>query len=85
MQAFSVGKPLVVEETFPLQCSMVEFAAFIQKSRAVASGWMGFYWGKTPAELCRSNTISDALVLGWLDFFQREATVLRPALVLPRP
>jgi hypothetical protein len=39
----------------------------------VAAGWLGFYWGKTPAELKRGQTISDALMLQWLEFFQTHA------------
>lgn len=72
LRGFAVGKPVVIEETFPLKCSLEEFEGFIRGSRAVASGWLGFYWGKTPAELRASQDIGDALLLGWLEFFQRE-------------
>jgi hypothetical protein len=71
LRGFSVGKPVVIEETFPLRCPMAEFEAFLKDSRAIASGWIGFYWGKTPSELRASGTIADALMLGWLDVFQR--------------
>ncbi|MCX7045937.1 MAG: cellulase family glycosylhydrolase [Candidatus Sumerlaeota bacterium] len=71
LKGFAVGKPVVIEETFFLKCSMKEFEDFIQSSRAVASGWIGFYWGKTPDELRRGKTIPDALMLAWLEFFQR--------------
>jgi hypothetical protein len=37
----------------------------------VASGWIGFYWGKTEAELRESGKIGDALMLGWLEVFRR--------------
>jgi hypothetical protein len=69
----AVGKPVVIEETFPLQCSMKEFTRFIDESEKTAAGWFGFYWGKTPAELRRSNTIVDALMLQWLEFFESKA------------
>jgi hypothetical protein len=71
LRGFAVGKPVVIEETFPLQCSMAEFERFLEGSRATAAGWLGFYWGKPPAELRRSKEIGDALLLGWLEFFQR--------------
>jgi hypothetical protein len=77
LRGFAVGKPVVIEETFPLRCSMAEFEEFIRGSREIASGWIGFYWGKTPAELRRASTIGDALLLGWLDFFQREGAKAR--------
>lgn len=69
----AVGKPVVIEETFPLQCSMKEFRRFIDESEKHAAGWIGFYWGKTPAELRRSNTIADGLMLQWLEFFEKRA------------
>lgn len=75
LRGFAVGKPVVIEETFPLKCSGPEFARFITESRATASGWIGFYWGKTLTECRQSKTIPDALMTGWLEFFQRE----RPA------
>ena len=49
------GKPVVIEETFPLKCSMAEFAQFIDESKKHACGWIGFYWGKPPEELRRSR------------------------------
>jgi len=75
LAGFAVGKPVVIEETFPLRCSLAEFEEFMERSRTVAGGWVGFYWGKPPEELRRSRTIGDALMLGWLEFFQRK----RPA------
>lgn len=73
LAGFSVGKPLLIEETFPLKCSMAEFAEFIQRSETHACGWIGFYWGKPPEELRQSTKIVDALLLGWLDFFVSKA------------
>jgi hypothetical protein len=69
----AAGKPVVIEETFPLQCSMPEFTRFIAESEKHAAGWIGFYWGKTPAELRRGNTIADALMFQWLELFERKA------------
>jgi len=72
LAAYDVGKPLVIEETFPLSCSIEELDAFLEGARTIADGWIGFYWGKTPEEYRRSNTIQDALMLGWLEFFQKK-------------
>lgn len=72
LRGFAVGKPVLIEETFPLRCSIEEFEAFLRGSRPSASGWLGFYWGKTPAELRRSADLADALMLAWLESFQRE-------------
>lgn len=46
-----VGKPVVIEETFPLACKPAEFRRFLAESRRDARGWIGFYWGETPTEL----------------------------------
>lgn len=70
---FAVGKPVLIEETFPLRCGQPEFAQFLTGSRQHACGWIGFYWGQTPAELRRSRTLGDALLLAWLEFFQERA------------
>ena len=76
LAGFSVGKPVVIEETFPLACSPKELEEFIDGSKKHAAGWIGFYWGKTPDELRRSKTISDALTLGWLELFEKKAKAL---------
>jgi len=73
LSGFAVGKPVIVEETFPLRCSFTEFEEFLGRSRKTASGWIGFYWGKTPDECRRSSSIADALMLGWLEIFQKNA------------
>jgi hypothetical protein len=77
LKGFAVGKPVVIEETFPLKCSPAELARFVDQSEKIAAGWIGFYWGKTPAELRRGTTVGDALMLGWLEFFEKKARQLR--------
>lgn len=72
LRGFAVGKPVVIEETFPLKCSLPEFRRFLRESRAAAAGWIGFYWGKTPEECRASPEIVDQLILGWLELFQAE-------------
>jgi hypothetical protein len=73
LKAFSVGKPVVVEETFPLKCSPKELDEFIVKAGADAAGWISFYWGKPPEELRRSKSIGDAIQLQWLERFEKRA------------
>jgi hypothetical protein len=73
----AVGKPVVIEETFPLGCPMPEFEKFIEGSRAHGAGWIGFYWGKTIAEYRASGTIGDAIVRQWLEYFERRGQELR--------
>lgn len=46
-----VGKPVVIEETFPLKCSVEELNAFLRSSRGIACGWMAHYDGQTVEEI----------------------------------
>jgi hypothetical protein len=73
LAGFAVGKPVVIEETFPLSCSPEELGQFIDGSKEHAAGWIGFYWGKPPDELRRSKTIGDAMTLAWLELFEKKA------------
>jgi hypothetical protein len=70
------GKPVVIEETFPLSCSQEEFEEFIDKSDKDAAGWVGFFWGQTPEDLKDAKTIGDALTRNWLRFFQKKGKAL---------
>lgn len=81
LAAFQVGKPIVIEETFPLKCSMKEFSHFLIEAQQHACGYIGFYWGKTPQELRLSDKAVDRIVLEWLDFFQSQPGTTG----LPRP
>ena len=70
LKGFEAGKPVVIEETFPLSCTASELRQFIEGSRQYAAGWIGFYWGQTPAQLSQSTTIGDSLTAAWLKLFQ---------------
>jgi hypothetical protein len=78
LAGFSVGKPIVIEETFPLACSPKELEEFIEASKKHAAGWIGFYWGQTPDELRRLKTIPASLTLGWLEMFEKKAKEMEP-------
>lgn len=73
LEGFRAGKPLLIEETFPLQCGFPEFRQFLTDSKKLADGWVGFYWGKTLRECRASGEMADALLAGWLEIFQEEA------------
>jgi hypothetical protein len=55
-----------------------ELERFIDGSRGLASGWVGFYWGKTIEEYRGSKELSDAITAGWLEFFRRKADAIKP-------
>ena len=71
LRAFQApGKPVVVEETFPLACTGEEFARFGDAVSDSSSGLIGFYWGQDRAELQRLKTIPAALTDAWLGYFE---------------
>jgi hypothetical protein len=63
------GKPLVVEEIFPMKCDAAELGRVMEACSAFVSGWVGFYWGQRVEELEKSKAIGDAMVARWLRFF----------------
>jgi hypothetical protein len=68
----AAGKPVLIQEMFPLHCSMPTFRSFLEQTHGLAAGWISFYWGTMPPELRRSGLISDALLASWLDFVLEE-------------
>jgi len=74
LKVYDLGKPIVIEEMFPLSCSVAELDQFIDGSRSLAAGWLGFYWGKTIAEhKSKTDSIAEGLTLDWLEYFVRKA------------
>lgn len=77
LKAYDIGKPLVIEEMFPLECGLEELDAFIEGSRKIADGWLGFYWGKTIEEYRQSKPdIAGAITLGWLEYFRKKSSAI---------
>lgn len=79
------GKPLVIEETFPLACSAAELRQFLLATRGTAHGWIGHYEGVTPEELEETRragtiTLPEQFMLDWLNLFREvKGEMLRPA------
>ncbi|MDB6023852.1 MAG: ugpQ 2 [Verrucomicrobiales bacterium] len=70
LRQFAIGKPLVIEETYPMPASAADLKTFLEASIRIANGWIGFYWGKPPAELRESKQIGDHILLSWLTVFK---------------
>jgi hypothetical protein len=76
LRHFAVGKPVVIEETFPLSCRAAELEEFLRASREVAGGWIGHYDGCNlqdydALERAGKLTISQNLYREWLRLFVR--------------
>jgi len=84
LAVYDIGKPLVIEEMFNLNCDIESLDAFVTGSRSRAEGWIGFFWGRDiddcqafAASLAqRSQTpetfrasIGNAMLLQWLQYF----------------
>ncbi len=71
LSVYELGKPLLIEEFFPLSCPVSDLARFVEATRPRVDGWIGFYWGKTIEEYDAGGcTIADALTRGWLEYFR---------------
>ncbi len=74
LEAYDIGKPVIIEETFPLRCGIEQLDRFIRDAKGIAEGFIGFYWGKTIDEYEESGTtIGDAIMRNWLEYFRDHA------------
>jgi len=71
LNVYKVGKPIVVEEFFPLFCSLDEADEFVAKSDT--NGFVSFYWGKTIEENEQAGDIPGAMIAKWLRYFRKHA------------
>ena len=70
LRVYEVGKPLVVEEIFPLKAGMEQTEEFIEGGRPIVDGWISFYWGATIEESEARGDIQGAIVADWLRRFR---------------
>ncbi|MHC4201239.1 MAG: cellulase family glycosylhydrolase, partial [Planctomycetota bacterium] len=87
LAAYDLGKPLVVEEMFPLKCGLEEMDAFIEGSRPIADGWISFYWGRTAEEYASEGAdLAGALTRTWLEYFRLKGRdILKQRAARPGP
>jgi hypothetical protein len=72
LAVYDVGKPLVVEETFPLSCSIDELDRFIDGSAGRVEGWISHYFGHTVAEHRAGAEPSGTLVAEFLEYWRKK-------------
>jgi hypothetical protein len=70
----AVGKPVVIEETFPLSCDSPQLEKFLFDSRDIASGWIGHYDGDSIADVDKLDrqhkaSVSQAIYREWMRTF----------------
>ncbi|MCY2976857.1 MAG: cellulase family glycosylhydrolase [Planctomycetota bacterium] len=76
LKAYDLGKPIVIEEMFPLACTEEELVTFVRESEEIAHGWISFYWGKTSEQLLclKSPNLGEAITASWLKKFEQLST-----------
>src|SRR3546814_252215 len=77
LKTYDIGKPLVIEEMFPLKSTIAGLDSFINASRDIAEGYIGFYWGK-PAEEYDSNQMAGIFIRAWLRYFAEKTPEILP-------
>ena len=79
MAVYDLGKPLVIEETFPLACSLEEMDDFLKRSKDRAEGYFSFYWGRPPAEYAAATEKKEvaALLQSRLGYFKKQAAFMK--------
>jgi hypothetical protein len=72
LSAYDVGKPILIEEMFPLKCGIDELEQFVTQSANRVDGWISFYWGATADELRSKEkpTIGEAITASWFEKFR---------------
>lgn len=73
LAAYDIGKPLVVEETFPLSCTLEELDQFMKATSDRADGWIGHYFGHTIEEHRQGAQPGGAFVAPVLEFWRDQA------------
>lgn len=69
LKVYELGKPLVVEEFFPLKCSLEETREFVAGAKPIVDGWVSFYWGATADEYAERDDLPSKMIGGWLKVF----------------
>ena len=76
LEGFRIGKPVVIEEIFPLKSSPEDLRRFLDEAQP--AGVIGFYWGQTIEELTPPKTIGEAMTRDWLRLFEAQAQRVGP-------
>ncbi len=73
LDTYQLGKPLLIEETFPLGCNQEEFETFQKQAGLKVDGWMSHYFGATPQEHRDGAEPAGNAVANFLEYWGRTA------------
>ena len=80
LAGYQVGKPVIIEEIYPLSCSQDDLDKFITAASPQTAGWISHYFGHTPAEHRQGAPPATAPAANFLDYWQKKGQSLSPAL-----
>jgi hypothetical protein len=70
LEAYDVGLPTLIEETFPIHIEMEEYRSFLDRSRGTADGWISQYWGESEEKLRERDEPLAGVALQAIDVFE---------------
>ncbi len=75
LRQFDWGRPIVIGETFPLECSRDEERDFLLQSRPLAQGWIGHWPDESPTKLeemrkAGTGTVTSEIWRAWVELFR---------------
>ena len=73
---YDIGKPIVIEETFPLACTLEEMDAFVEGGQDRVDGWIAHYFGHTIEEHTAGAEPSGALVAEFLKYWREKGKTI---------
>ena len=77
LRVYDLGRPLVVEEMFPIPCGIEQLEEFVDGSQDIVDGYFGHYFGWDLDDYSREpKTIKNGIASGFLRFFRRYRTKL---------
>ncbi len=72
LATYSLGKPVVVEEIFPLACTITELDTFIDAADGQVAGWMAHYFGHTVDEHRHGAEPGGAVTAKFLEYWSQK-------------
>jgi hypothetical protein len=70
LAVYDIGKPLVVEETFPLSCSLEELDEFVEGAKIRVDGWISHYFGNSIEQHAAGAKPSGELTARFLEYWK---------------
>jgi aryl-phospho-beta-D-glucosidase BglC (GH1 family) len=72
LSVYQLGKPLIIEETFPLTCSIADLNRFIEATTNRVDGWISHYFGHTVAQHKAGAKPGGPAVAEFLEYWARK-------------